>query len=253
MHGQPIVVRGRALGFPAVCAPLVARTTHELVSECAAVAARGPDLLEWRVDFFDAIADAGAVERTAADLKRAAGGIPILLTRRSAREGGEAIAASEAQVLQAYRAACSAGHVDLVDYEMDNDAAQVREVRELSRMAGVQLVLSFHDFRATPDAEALFRRFEQAGSLGADIAKVAVMPQSRADVLALLAATERASRALPIPIVSMAMGPLGAVTRACGWLFGSALTFAVGERASAPGQMPIADVRAVIEALRRAS
>jgi 3-dehydroquinate dehydratase-1 len=49
----------------------------------------------------------------------------------------------------------------------------------------------------------------------------------------------------------MAMGPLGAVTRAAGWLFGSALTFAVGASSSAPGQMPIEDVRAVIAALRR--
>ena len=87
--------------------------------------------------------------------------------------------------------------------------------------------------------------------LGADVAKIAVMPQSMDDVLALLAATERASRNVDIPLVSMAMGPLGAVTRAAGWIFGSAMTFAVGASSSAPGQMPIEDVRLVVEALQR--
>ena len=45
---------------------------------------------------------------------------------------------------------------------------------------------------------------------------------------------------------------LGAVTRMVGGLFGSSLSFAVGEAASAPGQMPIADLAAVYEIIRRA-
>jgi len=78
------------------------------------------------------------------------------------------------------------------------------------------------------------------------------MPRSNEDVFALLAATSRASRELTIPVVSMAMAAMGATSRTNGWLFGSAMTFAVGASPSAPGQMPIEDVRSVIEALRRA-
>src|SRR5438105_2971047 len=89
-------------------------------------------------------------------------------------------------------------------------------------------------------------------ALVADVAKIAVMPQSMDDVLALLAATSRASRSLVIPLVSMAMGPLGAVTRANGWLFGSAMTFAVGASSSAPGQMPIEDVRNAVAIMKKA-
>src|SRR5207237_7681533 len=109
---------------------------------------------------------------------------------------------------------------------------------------------SFHDFKATPPADALVQRFERAAALGADAGKIAEMPQSLEDVLTLLAATARASASASIPLVSMAMGPLGAVTRASGWLFGSAMTFAVGASSSAPGQMPIDDVRAAIEVLQ---
>ena len=62
----------------------------------------------------------------------------------------------------------------------------------------------------------------------------------------------QASRTLAIPVVSMAMGGLGAVSRVCGASFGSALTFAVGQSASAPGQMPIEDLSAALAVLRKA-
>jgi 3-dehydroquinate dehydratase-1 len=72
-------------------------------------------------------------------------------------------------------------------------------------------------------------------------------------VLTLLGATWNASQALPIPVAGMSMGGLGAVTRLCGGQFGSALTFAVGQVASAPGQLPIDELRTGLAVLRKAS
>jgi 3-dehydroquinate dehydratase-1 len=255
MQPHPIVLRGTALAggrLPAICAPLVGRSRLALREEVATVAAKRPDLLEWRIDFFDAIHRVDDVLAMARELRSGAGGIPILLTRRSQREGGEPIAIEEPQVVALYEALCRDGQVDLVDFEMGNAPAHVEQVREAARRAGLPLVLSFHDFQRTPGADDLRARFEQAQRLGADIAKVAVMPVTMEDVHTLLGATLQASRALPIPVISMAMGPLGAVSRVCGGVFGSALTFAVGAAASAPGQMPIADVRAALEVLARA-
>lgn len=255
MQPKAIELKGRPAGsgrFPAICAPLVGRTRERLLAEAAAVAAKRPDILEWRVDFFEGIGDTAAVLSVLARIRQAAGGIPILFTRRSSREGGESIALSEAQVVFLYRAVCATGNVDLVDFEMDNDAKDVHEVREIARACAVKLILSFHDFQRTPSAEALTQRFAQAASLGADIAKVAVMPQGMDDVLTLLAATLQASKALEIPLVSMSMGRFGAVTRMCGWAFGSAMTFAVGEASSAPGQIAIEDVETALALLQKA-
>lgn len=238
--------------FPLVCAPLVARDDEALVEEAKAVAMLEPDLIEWRVDFFDDIADIDYVAEVAAQLKEAVGEIPLLFTRRSAREGGEPIAIDEDAVLAMYEAVCATGAIAMADYEMDNDAVRLRELRRMTSASDVQLVLSFHDFTRTPDAAALLGRFRQAQDLEADVAKIAVMPQSMEDVLTLLRATLEASRSLEIPVVSMAMGALGAVTRVSGWAFGSAMTFAVGQSASAPGQMPIEDVAEGIALLRRA-
>ena len=71
-------------------------------------------------------------------------------------------------------------------------------------------------------------------------------------MLALLAATADADAKAKIPLISMSMGPLGSVTRMIGGVFGSALSFAVGEGSSAPGQIPIADLNVVFAVLRRA-
>lgn len=253
---KPIVLGGRALAggrLPAVCAPLVGRTPEALAAETAAVAAKQPDLLEWRVDFLADIAQTSEVLRAAAAVRGASAGIPVLFTRRARREGGQPIPLDEPQVLALYEAVVASGTVDLVDFEMGNDPAHVAQVRSLTRQRGLPLVLSFHDFQRTPPDEELQARFAAAQSLGGDIAKVAVMPQSAEDVHRLLGATLQASRTLAIPVISMAMGGLGAVSRLCGGAFGSALTFAVGAAASAPGQIPIEEVRAALAVLQRAT
>lgn len=249
-----IHVKGRPLaqGRPAVCAPLVGRTHAALLAEAAVLASLGPDLIEWRVDFFDGIAQTPKVLETAAALRRAASGIPILFTRRSAREGGEPIALDEPGVVALYEAVCGAGVAELVDFEMASAPAHVNAVRAAAQRQGLGLVLSFHDFQATPPLETLNQRFRQAQELGADVAKVAVMPRSMADVLTLLSATLQSSQALSIPLVSMAMGAQGAVSRLCGGAFGSALSFGVGVASSAPGQLPIAGLRAGLALLQAA-
>jgi 3-dehydroquinate dehydratase I len=251
---KAIQLNGKPIGsgrFPAICAPLVGRTAGALLAEVAATAAKKPDLLEWRVDFFEEIADTAQVVELAARIKKTAG-IPLLFTRRSMREGGERIGLSEEQVVTLYRAICASRHADLIDFEMGNDPGHVRYVREIAKAHGIELILSFHDFERTPGADRLNQRFAQAQRLGADVAKVAVMPRSMEDVLTLLTATLHASRTLDIPVVSMSMGDLGSMTRLCGCAFGSAMTFAAGQGSSAPGQMPIEDVVAGLALLRKA-
>ena len=252
---KAIQLEGKRFGtgnFPAICAPLVGRTRERLLAEVAIVAAKKPDIIEWRVDFFEAIADTAEVVDMAGHIRRQAGDAAVLFTRRSAREGGERIGLTEPQVVALYRAVCGSGHIDMIDFEMGSEPNQLVEVRELSQVRGVKLVLSFHDFEGTPPLEVLNERFAEAESWEADIAKIAVMPRSMDDVLTLLTATLQSSRKLEIPVVSMSMGAYGAITRLCGWAFGSAMTFGVGESSSAPGQMPIEDLAAGLEIARRA-
>jgi 3-dehydroquinate dehydratase-1 len=249
---RPIALQGRPLAgglLPAVCVPLVGRTADALRAEARALAAAPPDLVEWRVDFFDGIGRADAVVDLAGELRRLAG-VPLLFTRRSPREGGQPAMVPEAAVVALYRAVCAAGAADLVDWELEAPAADLAAVRAGAAAHGVPLLLSFHDFQRTPPAAELVARLRRMAQSGAAVGKVAVMPQSPADVLALLQATWEASQSLAIPVAGMSMGALGMSSRVCGGSFGSALTFAAGQAASAPGQVPLAALRAALAALR---
>jgi 3-dehydroquinate dehydratase-1 len=246
LHGKP-VAGGK---FPLICTPLVGRTRDQILAEVQVVQAKKPDMLEWRVDFFEGIANTAEVLGMT-DAIKAAAGIPLLFTRRSIREGGERIALSEEKVIALYQAVCESRQIDLIDFEMSNDASHIALVREAARANDIKLVLSFHNFSFTPGLETLGQRFLQAEQLGADVAKVAVMPRNLEDVLTLLSATLSASQKLRIPLISMSMGPYGSLTRLFGWTFGSALTFAVGASNSAPGQVPIEDMNTVLTILQK--
>lgn len=251
-QGKPIQLNGKSAKFPIICTPLVGRTKEQILAEVALIVAKKPDLLEWRVDFFDGIGNSSAVIDVAASVKQAAGGIPILFTRRSIKEGGQEIPLDEDAVVALYTAVCQSRTVDVVDFEMGNDPAHIRQVRADSKASGMQLILSFHNFQQTPALESLKQKFLQAQALGADIAKVAVMPQSLDDVLTLLTATSQCSQTLDIPLVSMSMGGYGSLTRLFGWTFGSAMVFAIGGSSSAPGQVPIEDLNTVLGIVQKA-
>lgn len=252
---QPIRVHGKPLAdgkLPIIITPLVGKTLAAIVDEVAAIVPKKPDLIEWRVDFFEPIADLAAVLAAARAIRQACAGIPVLFTRRHVREGGTPIAIAEAAVVAMYAAVCQARCVELIDYELANDPADLSYLREVSAANDVTMIMSYHDFHQTPDAATLDSKFAAAERLGADVAKLAVMPGNAQDVLALLAATDRARQALKIPLISMSMGGVGSLSRIMGWVYGSAATFAVGQSSSAPGQITIEDLRAVLAIMQRA-
>jgi 3-dehydroquinate dehydratase I len=45
------------------------------------------------------------------------------------------------------------------------------------------------------------------------------------------------------PIITMSMAGMGVISRLAGEIFGSALTFGAAKKASAPGQVPVTELR----------
>jgi len=252
-HEIMVDTRGkkRDANTPLVCTPLVGRTRERVLAEAASVLAKKPDVIEWRVDFFEAIDDTRAVLDTARALRAALGRTPLIFTRRSDREGGQRVAIDDAAVAELYHAVSASGLVQFVDFEMANDPALVRRVRESARAHDTRLILSYHNTGYTPGVDELVARYLEGERLGGDVAMVQVMPRDMEDVLTLLSATLRADAKARIPLIAIALGPLGAVSRMVGGLFGSGLSFAVGESASAPGQIPIGDLVTVLDIIRR--
>jgi len=250
-----IQVQGKPLGggaFPVIITPLVGKTQAAILDEVAAIVPKKPDLLEWRIDFFEAIGDIPAVIETALAIRKAAGGVPVLLTRRNVTEGGQPLQIDEPAVVAMYTAACQAKCVELIDYELSNAPADLKALRAVSKANGIGMIMSYHNFQMTPDAATLDSKFAAAKQFDADVGKVAVMPTNEIDVLELLAATSRARESLDIPLISMSMGGVGSLSRIMGWVYGSAATFAVGKSSSAPGQIAIEDLRTTLAIVRQA-
>lgn len=233
-----------------ICTPLVGSSRAEVLRELAVILLKQPDVIEWRMDYFRNIGNLPEVLAVARSIKEAAGTIPIICVCRSENEGGESTPLDEGEVVRLYSALCECKLADIIDYELSKAPERRERLRKTSRDNGVAMILSYHNFKETPDAAALLAKFSDAERYGADIAKVAVMPRNPEDVLTLMGSTWRASESVGIPLIGMSMGALGAVSRMASGFFGSALTFAVGVSSSAPGQIPIEELRAVLETVR---
>ncbi|AGX87620.1 3-dehydroquinate dehydratase I [Candidatus Symbiobacter mobilis CR] len=238
-------------GFPWLCTPLVGCNREELAAELREIVPKRPDLLEWRADHFGDVGDVEAVIETAQAIRAAAPTIPLLFTMRSVVEGGQPVALDDEQIVALCAAVCAHAGIAWIDYEMRQPAERIAAVRAVAQTHGVRLLLSFHDFGRTPSVEAMTAKFFLAQERGADVAKIAVMPHSIDDVLALLTATRHASKVLTIPVAGMSMGALGALSRWMGWTCGSALVFVVGASSSAPGQVRIEDMREVLAKMQQ--
>ncbi|RKD22648.1 3-dehydroquinate dehydratase [Ammoniphilus oxalaticus] len=252
---KAVNVRGTEIGSgqPIICIPLISQSVDQLVKECKQAVSKKPDMIEWRADFFSELANLESVIVAARMIRGEVGEIPLLFTIRSIHEGGQPVERSEEEIVNLINAICRTGYIDLVDYEIRNDQQRIEGVLATAKQAGVYVVLSYHNFEKTPESSILIDKLRQAEQLGADMAKIAVMPQSNADVLQLLQAAQTTQEELSIPLIAISMGGLGAITRVAGWMFGSAVTFAIGNEESAPGQIPIADLRAMITQLQNAS
>lgn len=235
-------------GPPKIIVPLTGADLPALRAQVAALDGHPVDVVEWRVDHLRADDDAVAVGR---ELAAALGGRPLLVTVRTAAEGGER-ELGDAAYRELGLALLDAGVADLVDVELFRDPAVVRDLVGAAHAAGVAVVMSNHDFAGTPAREEILARLRRMPELGADVAKIAVMPHDAGDVLALLEATWAMHREHPdVPLITMAMAGTGVVSRLAGGVFGSAATFGTVGQASAPGQVDADELRRVLDLVHR--
>jgi 3-dehydroquinate dehydratase-1 len=251
---NPVVVRNVKIGegIPKICVPIVGVTKEDIIEEAKTFDGIPVDVVEWRVDWFEGVFDFEKVKDVLVDLRAALKDTPILFTFRTSKEGGEKAIEPEAYAKLNIQAA-KTGYVDLVDVEAFTGDEVVKEIIAGAHECGVKVVASNHDFHKTPSQEEIVSRLRKMQDLGADIPKIAVMPQCKKDVLTLLCATEEMStNYADRPIITMSMGGTGVISRACGETFGSALTFGAAKKASAPGQMGVFDLQTVLGLLHKA-
>ncbi len=246
---ETIKVKGLELGdgHAKVCVPLVGRTHMELENEMVKILAAEPDMVEWRVDYYEAAEDTAAVLEELGKIRSKFPGTAIIFTFRSKKEGG-AKEIDLNQYIALNQAVAESKLADFIDVELFSGDQQVAELCNWIHESGGYAIVSSHDFQATPIKPELTRRIKKALDLGGDIPKIAVMPQKPEDVLTLFEASLAArSEFGGVPLIAISMGKLGLASRICGSVFGSAVTFAAAGAASAPGQVPVEKLRKCLD------
>lgn len=196
------------------------------------------DLAEIRLDLLNP--QAGAVDSSAwSHLAE----VSLLFTARRLDEGG-ALALTPVERMNLLRQALAqAAWVDI-------EVASIREMSSLlDELAERQIpwIASFHDFKRLPADAELRRAAQQALEAGAAAFKVAARLASPAD-LARLADFQLADHG--IPVASMGMGPLAAVSRLLCAQCGSVFNYGyLGNTPTAPGQWDSASLKTAISRL----
>lgn len=249
-----VEVRGVKIGegVPKICVPIVGKTKEEILAAARSFENVALDVVEWRVDWFEGVFDFEKVEDVLKELRAVLGETPILMTFRTSKEGGEKSIEPEDYAKLNIKAA-QTGYVDFIDVEIFTGDAIVTKIIDGAHAAGVKVIASNHDFHKTPEKSDIIYRLRKMQDMNADIPKIAVMPQNKKDVLTLLSATEEmTSLYADRPIITMSMAGTGVISRLCGEVFGSSMTFGAAKKASAPGQMGVKDLETVLGLLHSA-
>lgn len=239
----------------AIIAPVLGSSVSVL-RDHAALAREAPvDILEVRLDHLLGGADVplAQAESTIIDALRAvraaAPAHPLLATIRTASEGGKWSITDDVYA-ELLGAIAKSGLAEALDVEIARHPAAISSVLEATEASGIPVVLSRHYFESTPPREAMLAMLEYMTTLAPPqraIAKLAVMPQCPEDVLALLSASLDAKRRLEHPLMTIAMGHLGRVSRLAGEVFGSDASFATVGPQSAPGQLSASTLAIVLD------
>ena len=213
-------------------------------AEHAALA--GADLIEWRLD--GCYTGGGHTEGlNAAKMLVRESPLPCIATCRVEAEGGE-YSEDEPGRLELFEALAELDRPPrMIDVELGALEADADFRSRIERLAGRRaardgapgLIVSMHDFEGRP--ANLSRRLADLRSIeSASVLKIAFRARSLRDNLEcfdLLAERDR-------PMIALAMGEFGLMSRVLAGKFGAFLTFASvrDESATAPGQPTIADL-----------
>ena len=234
-------------GKPKICVPLIGKNNVELMEEAKALKTLKLDVVEWRIDHHQDVEDISKMEEALKELRNELGDMPLLVTFRSKKEGGER-EVSVAYYTELNKAMAATGMADMIDVELFTGDEIVKEIVDFAHSKDVKVVMSNHDFFKTPAKEEIVSRLCKMQEMNADLPKIAVMPQTTEDVLTLLSATnEMVTKHADRPIITMSMAGMGVVSRLAGEAFGSALTFGAAKAASAPGQVSVEKLAKVLE------
>lgn len=238
-------------GRPVICVPVVEKEAEKIIENIRELCEKQVQMIEWRVDHFEGVRDPEQVKAVLEEIRPYTEKTILLFTFRTKQQGGQ-LSLPEKDILYLNTIAAKSGCVDLIDLEFFEATRPEKEIRRFQKM-GVRVIASHHDFDATPDDAILHMLMDQMQQGGADVAKLAMMPQSMDDVIRLMKLTNDTKQKYPsLPLVTMSMGGQGVISRIAGEFIGSCITFGADREVSAPGQLERQKLGTILDTLHQA-
>ena len=216
-----------------ICIPIMGQDENEVLNQAEKVLQMQPDLIEWRADYIEKL-DTDVIENITAKLKNIIGNVKLVFTFRTADEGGKQSISDEKYLEICCKAA---ENCDYVDVEIMGHMKIAKNLIAGIKKNGAKVIGSNHHFDNTPSNGEIIDIMKKMEEQGADICKIAVMPEAKEDVERFMDVSSQLKDILNVPIITMSMGELGAVSRICTNITASSVSFAAGVDASAPGQV----------------
>lgn len=234
-------------GMPKVCVPMIGRTEGDIIKEAYCIKELNADIAEWRADFFENITDIDSVSHVLKRIRTVFNDKPVIFTFRSAEEGGQK-GINSSYYAELNETVAKSKLADIIDVELFSKEKDIKEIVKVSHENNVFVIISNHDFNETPSMEQMVFRMQKEQEFGGDILKIAVMPHSEEDVLTLMSAVLMMKKKYSEhPIIAISMGAKGVISRISGEVFGSDISFGAAQNLSAPGQIPVQDLKNVLK------
>lgn len=199
------------------------------------------DFVEWRLDAWQVPTDLLTAAQLIAQIDR-----PLILTNRTRYDGGQ-FNGNLAAYRTLYETLIKHQIGQVIDLEWHIPLAVRQDLGQLAQTNGYQVILSQHDLVATQPTVILQQTLAaMAAEPAIDIVKLATTAQTKNDTMRLLDVTRHFTEQDSHPLITMAMSELGQASRILGGQFGSCLTFGYLETPSAPGQLPIDQLKSLL-------
>lgn len=210
-----------------IAIPIFQENKEEIIKVAKDCIEKGADILELRID--------GIKKPNPELVKEILKEIdyPIIATNRISSEGGSFKGTEEERINILKECA---NLVDYIDIELQTDKKYIQAIKD----TGVKTIISYHDFKKTPNLEFILDIIKQEKELG-DIAKIALMPNNLEDTITILAVLSHCNNT-----VAISMGELGSYTRVIASKFNAPFTFAVANDKTAPGQIDIETMKLLL-------
>lgn len=238
-----------------LCVTLASASILELRQDLIQLKQKEFDLLEWRADHIVNHRELKSEISHGLDLiRKAFPHKPFLFTFRWDQEGGRNhISAME--LLSIRKMAIESEKIDLMDVELywlrnaqsDEKLHRYVDLLEQAKSRSIRCILSWHDFKETPDEDMLMNILITQMKLGADICKITTMANTVEDTIRVLEVSKRAAKVLDVPHIALVMGDMGKSSRYDRTASLTCVTFAPLNQSSAPGQFSIDELKIRLE------